>query len=75
MLYRFRGDFCVPPKHKKLIEDLYYHAEAVMGEAVADFVEQDPIEHTGEESFIEIHKCYHGEEKNKPCKVVERIEV
>ena len=75
MQLRFRVDICVPVKYKKELEALFDAAEALMAKSVEDHIEQGPIEHIGEPTFLELHKCYHDEAVNKPCEIIKRIEV
>ena len=75
MLLRFKADFCMPPEFEREALNLLEQAEDLMGKAVKVQLDQDPIEHTGEKSFLELHKCYHGEKVNKPCEKIKRIEV
>jgi len=70
MLYRARIDLCFDKED--VAQTIIDRAKSRLPEAVRIVRQGEP---TGEKSYIEIHKCYHDEPVNKPCEIIERIEI
>jgi hypothetical protein len=70
MLYRIRLDIAFD--NEDVPQTIYSQAEQALSEATKIVSKDNTVD---EVSFIEIHKCYHDEDTNKPCEVIRRIEL
>ena len=69
MLYRVRIDLAF---ERELEANAVFNAVEKLITRAVRIVRSDG---TVEATSIEIHKCYHDEDHNKPCVIIKRIEV
>jgi len=68
MLYRVRINLCFD--EEDIADGVYEKARSILNKA-----KKLANGNEFEETFIEIHKCYHDESVNKPCEIIKRIDI